>query len=290
MPQEWETGMVINIHKKGTKSKCDNYIGITLLPTAYKLFANKIINRLNEHMGEEIIEEQCGFRKGRSCTDAIFTVQQIMGKRKENNLPLFILFVDYEKAYDNVNRDKLWEIMENKVPNYLLNKIKSIYRNTKVRIKFNEDLSEPIPTNKGIRQGCGLSPILFYIYINKTVQEFKTMIKKGIKLNNRKYINTILYADDQILMDTSEDELQKMAYHLNLIARKYNTTISSTKTKSMTMWRNQIQRVKIAIKDKRIEQVTEFKDIVYCISEYKSDLEDKLQTYNKINGVIRIHF
>ena len=42
MPREWETEMVINIHKKGTKSKCENYRGITLLPTAYKLFANII--------------------------------------------------------------------------------------------------------------------------------------------------------------------------------------------------------------------------------------------------------
>jgi sorting nexin-29 len=81
MPQEWEPRMVINIHKKGTKSKCENHRGITLLPTAYKLFANIIRNRLNEHMGEEIIEKQCGFRKGRSCTDAIFTVQQIMEKK-----------------------------------------------------------------------------------------------------------------------------------------------------------------------------------------------------------------
>jgi len=107
MPQEWETGMVINIHKKGTKSKCETYRGITLLPTAYKLFANIIRNKLNEYLGDEMIEEQRGFRKGRSRTDAIFTVQQIIEKRKEHNLPLFILFVDYEKAYDNVNRDKL---------------------------------------------------------------------------------------------------------------------------------------------------------------------------------------
>ena len=81
-PQEWETGMVINIHKKGTKSKCENYRGITLLPTAYKLFANIIKNRLNEHLEDELVEEQFGFRKARSCTDAIFTVQQIMEKRK----------------------------------------------------------------------------------------------------------------------------------------------------------------------------------------------------------------
>ena len=82
MPQEWYTEMVINVHKKGTKSKCHNDRGITLLPTAYKLFANIITNRLNEHLKDEMVEEQCDFRKGRSCTDAIFTVQQIMEKRK----------------------------------------------------------------------------------------------------------------------------------------------------------------------------------------------------------------
>ena len=241
MPQEWETGIVINIHKKGTKSKCENYRGITLLPTAYKLFTNIIKkNRLNEHVEEEMVEEQCGFRKGRSCTDAIFTVQQIIDKRKEHNLPLFLLFVDYEKAYDNANRDKLWEIMDNKIPNYLLNTVKCIYRNKKVGIILNDGISEPIHINKGVRQGCGLSPVLFTTYINKIIQEFKIVIKKGIQLNNRKLVNTILYADDQILMATSEDGLQTMAYHLNLIARKYKMTISSTKTKSMAMWGNHI--------------------------------------------------
>jgi len=121
--------------KKGT-SKCENYRGINLLPTAYNFFANIIKNRLNEYLEDEKVE-QCCFRKGRSCTDAIFTVQQIMEKRKERNLQLFLLFIDYEKAYDNVNRDKLWEMMDNKIPNYLLNTIKCIYRNTKIRIKFN---------------------------------------------------------------------------------------------------------------------------------------------------------
>src|SRR5215469_603549 len=118
MPQEWEAEMVIYIHKRGTKSKCENYRGITFLPTAYKLFANIIKNRLNEHVEDKIAEEQRGFRKGRSCTDAILTVQQIIEKRKEHNLQLFVLFIDYERAYDNVNRDRLWEMMKNKIPNF----------------------------------------------------------------------------------------------------------------------------------------------------------------------------
>jgi hypothetical protein len=150
-------------------------------------------------------EEQCGFRKGRSCVDAIFTAQQITEKSKERNLPLLLLFIDYEKAYDNVNRDMLWQVMEEKIPNSLLRTIKRIYKNTKVSIKFNDDTtSDPIQINKGVRQGYDLSPILFNAYINQILQEFKMVINKGIQLTNRKVINMILYADDQILMAASE--------------------------------------------------------------------------------------
>jgi hypothetical protein len=112
-------------------------------------------------------------------------------------------------------------------------------------------------------------------------------MKKGIQLNNRKIVKTILYAEDQIFIATSEDELQTMAYHLNLIARKYKRTISSTKTKSMAMRGNHIQGVKIVIDGNITEQVTDFTYLGYRISEYKRYLEDKLQTYNKINGAIR---
>ena len=91
------------------------------------------------------------------------------------------------------------------------------------------------------------------------MQEFKTIIKKGIQVNNRKLVNTILYANDQNFMATSEDDLQTMAYRLNLTARKYKMTISSTKTKAMAMWGNHIQWVKIVINDNISEQVTDLK-------------------------------
>jgi len=72
-------------------------------------------------------------------------------------------------------------------------------------------------------------------------------------------VKTTLYVDDQILMATSEDDLQTMAYHLILIAKKYKMAISSTKTKSMAMWGNHVQGVKIVINDNIIERVTDFK-------------------------------
>jgi len=55
-------------------------------------------------------------------------------------------------------------MMDNKIPNYLLNTIKCIYRNTKVRMKFNDGIFEPININKGVRQGSGISPVLFNIH------------------------------------------------------------------------------------------------------------------------------
>ena len=67
-------------------------------------------------------------------------------------------------------------------------------------------------------------------------------------------------------------------------------TISSTKTKSMAMWGNLIQRVKIVINNNIIGQEKDFKFLGYRTSEYKSDLRDKLQTYNKINGAKQKHF
>jgi sorting nexin-29 len=145
IPQDWETGIVINIYKKGSKSKYENYRGMTLLPTAYKMFTNIMKNKLNAYLEEE----ECGFRKGHSCIDAIFTAQQIIEKWKEHNLPLFLLFIDYEKAYDNTNRDMLWKVMEEKIPNSLLKTIKCIYKITKVSNKFNDDtIPEPIQINK----------------------------------------------------------------------------------------------------------------------------------------------
>ena len=82
-------------------------------------------------------------------------------------------------------------------------------------------------------------------------------------------------------MATSDDELQTMAHQLNIIARKYKMTISSTKTKSMAMWRNHIHRANIVIHDNITEQVTDFKYSEYRTSEYKSSLEDKLKHTTK---------
>jgi sorting nexin-29 len=79
-PEEWETALIVNIFKTGDKSKCENYRGIPLLPTAYELHG-KILKDKSQPTAENILrEEQRSFRKGRSTTDVIFTIKQITEK------------------------------------------------------------------------------------------------------------------------------------------------------------------------------------------------------------------
>jgi hypothetical protein len=130
------------------------YGGVSLLSTASKLYANILKNKLNiyteKYLEEEQCEEQCGFRKGRSNTDAIFTLHQIFEKIKEFNLPTYILFLDYEKAYDKINRKLLWTILrEASVPMNLIKAMRYLYSNTYISIQGQgQQRSENIKTKK----------------------------------------------------------------------------------------------------------------------------------------------
>jgi hypothetical protein len=114
-------------------------------------------------------------------------------KRREFNLPTFILFVDYEKSNYSLNRGKLWKFLRDEEPTQLLKAIRNLYQNSKISIKYKDgQISEPINTNRGVRQGCGLSPDLLNTYINKAIKEWKQTTQSGIQLRSGKMIQTIL--------------------------------------------------------------------------------------------------
>jgi hypothetical protein len=87
-----------------------------------------------------------------------------------------------------------------------------------------------------------------------------------------------------------EDELQLASHQLNKIAKEYNMSVSTEKTKAMAMCGNVIKRVKIEIENRIIEQVSDFKYLGHMFSDQLKDIDIKLQTYNKLNGVIKRNF
>ena len=93
---------------------CDNHRGISLLSIAGKILARVLLNRLNEHLERPglLPESQCGFRKNRGTIDMIFTARwQLQEKCQEQNVDLYMIFVDLTKAFDTVSLEGLWKIM-----------------------------------------------------------------------------------------------------------------------------------------------------------------------------------
>jgi hypothetical protein len=100
LPEQWEESIIIPIHKKGDKTDCNNYRGISLLSTAYKILSNILLARLTPYVNEVIGDHQCGFRHKRSAMDQIFYIRQILEKKWEYNGTVHQLFIDFKKAYD----------------------------------------------------------------------------------------------------------------------------------------------------------------------------------------------
>jgi predicted peptidase len=86
-----------------------------------------------------------------------------------------------------------------------------------------------VSVNNGVRQGCGLSPELFNIHVNRVTKQWKQTTQNGIQVTNGKVIQTILCAGDQVVIAKSEDELQMAANELNKIAKKCDMKTSGTK-------------------------------------------------------------
>jgi hypothetical protein len=108
IPQDWKDAVVVPLYKKGSKTDCGNYRGISLLSIAGKLLTSIIRERISALYEVNLREEQAGFRTGRVCTDQIFNLRQVFERRLRHGRPFGALFVDFAAAFDSVHRESLW--------------------------------------------------------------------------------------------------------------------------------------------------------------------------------------
>ena len=108
-PTEWKEGLIVKLPKKGNLRECDNYRGITLLCIASKVFNRIMLERLRSAVDGSLRDHQAGFRQARSCADQIATLRIIVEQSIEWNSSLYINFVDYQKAFDSLDRPFLWK-------------------------------------------------------------------------------------------------------------------------------------------------------------------------------------
>jgi hypothetical protein len=107
-----------------------------------------------------------------------------------------------------------------------------------------------IEMRRRLRQGCGLSPVSFILYLDKTIKDWKSLKPPGIKIDAHSTLSTVMFADDQLLIDESERGLQRAVFQLQNILKNYNMEISEEKTKSVAATGKTPQRDKILINNK----------------------------------------
>ena len=163
-PASWAKGCIVPVFKKGECDDPNNYRGITIVSCLGKLFTSIFNNRLL-HWDKEyniITDAQFGFKPGLSTIDAIFVLQSMINRILKKKKKLYCCFVDYQKAFDFIDRSNLWaKLIKHGITGKMFSIIKSLYDNVKSCVKHNGHLTDYFNTTSGLMQGEVMSPILF---------------------------------------------------------------------------------------------------------------------------------
>lgn len=262
IPPPWkEIKMKALYKRKGKREKCKNSRPISMTDLAYKLMAQVILRRLTEVIEPMLLDEHNGFRRGRSISDAIHTLQRLIEKFRTINQPLFCAFLDIKQAYDSVPRELLFRILKEyyKIDLELVNLIEALYQNTEARVHVNNCQSPLFPLPSGVKQGCVMSPLLFTIFIDFIIRQALPVLREhgvklqyiddlidaihqGVPVDDReeerdkiyiRIITALIYADDIVILSKSREGLTIMLTHLKTLFEKYGLTLCMTKSKYM---------------------------------------------------------
>jgi len=226
-PKSWKEAELRWIFKKDDPLILANYRPIALLQVSYKIFMRIYTTRLERAIETEglVSDEQQGFRTDRSCHSAALILEIIKGRRKQGKKPLHVAFLDISKAYDTVNHEILFQIMKNKgIQGTYLENIKELYTNNILSTISPEGKMQGTPMNRGIRQGCPLSPLLFALYVDIVTGEMQKLNK------NTQEPSMLLYADDMVIWADTQAELQEKMQKVVETMQKLRLQLSLKKT------------------------------------------------------------
>ena len=229
-PEQSSKALLVPIHKKGSINDLDNYHGISLLSILSKCYTYILNKRLEvwaESQGK-LVEEQDGFRKGRSAVDYIFVmilmVEKALAKSKGK---LYVTLVDFHKAYNSVNRNILWEVLRRaEAEGKMLRALRAMYSSVvaSVRVEVGcttEELSCPV----GLKQGECSSPLLFTFFINELATTVRYKGTHGVQfVQGMAEVFLLLFADDVALVSLTPGGLQNQLNNLKAKADRLNKT------------------------------------------------------------------
>nr|KAG5704528.1 hypothetical protein BaRGS_003839 [Batillaria attramentaria] len=233
VPAQWKEGIVIKLPKKGDLRDCSNYRGIMLLSVPGKVLNRILLERMREAVDPMLRDQQAGFRRNRSCADQIASLRIIVEQSLEWNSPLYINFIDYEKAFDSCT-----------------------YKDMSCRIAHAGQLSESFEVKTGVRQGCLLSPFLFLLVIDWIMKTTTTGRKNGIQWTLWTQLDDLDFADDLALLSHSHSQMQDKTTCLEATSAGTGLKINRRKTELMKI--NTTANTPVTVGGEPIREVESF--------------------------------
>ena len=179
--------------------ECSNYCTIALISHASKVMLKILQARLQQYMNSEPPDVQAGFRKGRGTRDQIANIRCIIKKAREFQKNIYFCFIDYAKDFDSVDQNKLWKILKDmRIPDHLTCLLRNLYAGQETTVRTGHGTADWFQIEKGVCQGCILSPCLFNLYAEYIMRNRLEEAQAGIKIARRN-INNFRYVDDSTL-------------------------------------------------------------------------------------------
>ncbi len=238
VPTQWKLGEIVPLFKGGKKDPMifGSYRGITLNSIVGKVMEMLMLKQLEnwERDSSALHTLQFGFRKGRGCNEAVWTLSEIVRRRQKAGQNTIICTIDFAKAFDTVWVDGLLKILHDRgVTGRLWRLIKEWYDGAKSRVRVSGNRSQPFEVTQGVRQGAILSPFLFNLWVRELMRELEG---KGAKVKTATngivrthWVGALTYADDMTLLAGSNVEVKEMLQIIEEWARKYRMKINEEK-------------------------------------------------------------
>jgi exonuclease III len=258
VPPQWEELHLVSLLKPSgvtavagvSPESVESYRGLTLISVVEKIMLNILVDRLAKVY--PLSREQGGFRKNEEATAQFLALAEIVRRRHLDGKDTFGTFIDFKKAYDRVQHGALFRILDhNGVRGKMLSFIKHIYRNNHIRVKMGGQLSESFLMDRGNRQGCPLSPLLYIIFIDGILKDCSA---GGVEVPGTKtefggsgalpWINCppevcpgLIYADDVLALESSAPRTQTFLERLEAWKTEWDAEIGIKKCGVMC-WSN----------------------------------------------------
>ena len=244
-----------------------------------------IAKRIRNILEPQLEEEQYGFRGNRTTTDLIFAVRMIMEKYWEKGRDIIFVFLDIEKAYDSLPREKIWECLSNRnIPQTLIRKVKMLYNYCQNCVQIGDGYSDWFATTKGVQQGSALSPLLFISVMDEVI--------KKVKQNPGNDFKAFAFADDVVVWGCTEDEVQQNLNAWNHQFKEFGLQISRTKTVAMVVSRQRLH-TNIELDGVKLEQVEYFQYLGSimtednrCSAEVTNRIKKGAQFYHQVRNLL----